>query len=146
MADNLRITLTYQGPAVDDGTMPADEVIEALQGFSGAYGKVASQVDPNETHQLRVTGVKTGSFELLITAALAGSSYTDKLNAIEATAKAARYVFSLLTELINAKKHAKGKPYTVAVKGTTTRSSSSTPKERNSLYRRKRSNCYRANS
>lgn len=35
----LQIKFRYRGPAVDDGTMPVEDVITALQGFSGAYGK-----------------------------------------------------------------------------------------------------------
>jgi hypothetical protein len=120
MAEPLRITLTYRGKGVDDGTMPIDEVVEALAGFSGAYGKVASRVDSSVTHQLRVGAVESGSFDLLIYAAAALTAvtpYAAQLEAAEKVINAAKYVFTLVTSVIRAKKHIKRQPYTIAVKG-----------------------------
>ena len=39
--DSVRVSLKYNGPDVDDGTMPLKDVVEALQGFAGAYDKIA---------------------------------------------------------------------------------------------------------
>ncbi len=81
MASETRITLRYNGPSVDDGSLPLDEVVGALQGFSGAYGKVSRLRGGEELeHQLRVSAVERGSFELVILAwlVLAGCGKTPK--------------------------------------------------------------------
>jgi hypothetical protein len=120
MAEPLRITLTYRGKGVDDGTMPIDEVAEALMGFSGAYGKVATRVDRSVTHQLRVGAVETGSFDLLIYAAAALATVTPYAVQVEAAEKvinAGKHIFSLVAGIVRAKKHIKRQPYEIAVKG-----------------------------
>lgn len=114
MAEPIRITLRYRGRDVDDGTMPVENVIDALQGFAGAYGKVASQVDPNHVHQLKVTAIQQHSFDVLI---LAGMFAADKLKDLETISDAAKFVFRTIADIINLKKHTKGKPYQVSVKG-----------------------------
>jgi hypothetical protein len=43
----LSIKLLYEGTDVDGGTMPIEEVVIALQGFAGAYGKVADHLIPS---------------------------------------------------------------------------------------------------
>jgi len=53
MSEPTRITLRYRGRDVDDGTMPVDDVVDALQGFAGAYGKVAGQITRNTLTSLR---------------------------------------------------------------------------------------------
>jgi hypothetical protein len=50
----LSIKLRYVGSAVEDGTMPIEEVILALKGFAGAYGKVAENLLPSSSHELRI--------------------------------------------------------------------------------------------
>ena len=79
MPEPLRMPLKYDGSNVDDGTMPVEDVREALQGFSGAYGNVASRVDPEGQHQLRVAAVRTGSFDLLILAWIATTQMSEGL-------------------------------------------------------------------
>jgi hypothetical protein len=66
MPDPLKITLSYHGPSADDGTMSVSDVLSALQGFSGAYGKISSRLTPEAQHQLRVSAVKKDSFEVLL--------------------------------------------------------------------------------
>ena len=68
MPAELSITLRYSGADVDDGTMSLDEVVDALQGFSGSYSKIASLRSTATEHQLKVAGVRTGSFDMLIQA------------------------------------------------------------------------------
>lgn len=66
MAEPIRVSLRYRGPEVDDGEMDIADVVEALQGFSGAYGKVASEVMPDATHQLRVGAIEKNSFDVYL--------------------------------------------------------------------------------
>jgi hypothetical protein len=117
MASPMRITLRYSGRDVDNGTMPIDEVVDALQGFSGAYGKIANHLDPGETHQLRVSAIRTGSFELLIVAWAVLTQTGDQLAALETLGNATRYVLNVVAGVIGAKKHTKGQPYSVSVRG-----------------------------
>src|SRR5947199_7598179 len=105
MADTIRITLRYAGRDVDNGTMPIEYVSEALQGLSGAYGKVASLVDPKETHQLRLTGIDTHSFELLVVASIVVSQTGDILGKLKTIADSAKHVITLVVDVIRAKKH-----------------------------------------
>jgi hypothetical protein len=64
----VEITLKYNGMDVDDGTMPIDDVISALRGFSNAYGKIASSNDPNGQHRIRVSAINRSSFAVTILA------------------------------------------------------------------------------
>jgi hypothetical protein len=117
MAEPLRISFRYRGRDVDSGTMPVDEVIDALQGFSGAYGKVASRMSAQARYELRVSAITPGSFDMLILAAVYLAQNQDQLKALEAFGHVAKYVFGLIANVIRAKKHTKGLPYNVAVKG-----------------------------
>lgn len=115
MPEVLRITLKYEGRDVDDGTMPIDDVVEALKGFAGAYGKIATRVSPEVKHQLRVSAVRTGSFDLVILAWIAalGVASTD-LQSLKPVADVALWVFRILKGVISAKKHTKGGRGTLA--------------------------------
>ena len=66
MPEGVTISLAYSGPLAYDGTLPVADVISALQGFSGAYGKLASRLTPNVEHHLRVTGIHHSSFTVML--------------------------------------------------------------------------------
>src|SRR5664280_997160 len=108
MSEPTRITLRYRGRDVDDGTMPVDDVVDALQGFAGAYGKVAGQIDPQHTHQLKVTAIRQHSFDVVI---VAGMFVASQLKDLETVTDAAKLVFRTIANVINLKKHTQGKPY-----------------------------------
>ena len=114
MAEPTRITLRYRGRDVDDGTMPIEDVVDALQGFSGAYGKVATQIDPNHVHQLKVTAIRHHSFDVWI---VAGMFVATQLKDLETITDAAKFVFRTVAHVISLKKHTRGKPYQVSVTG-----------------------------
>jgi hypothetical protein len=101
----VEITLKYDGVDVDDGTMPIDDVISALRGFSNAYGRVASTDDPNGQHQIRVSAINKSSFAVTI---VAWATSNATLLAV-ATPIAALIVTTIL-KLIELKKATKGKP------------------------------------
>lgn len=118
MAETVRITIRYIGRDVENGTMSIEDVAEALSGLSGAYGKVAYALDPKATHQLRLTGIDTHSFDLLVLASmLVGSQGGDTLDNIKTVVDAAKHVIGIVVDVIRAKKHTQGKPFTVSVKG-----------------------------
>lgn len=117
MASETRITLRYSGPSVDDGTLPIDDVVDALQGFAGAYGKVSRLRGTDVEHQLRVSAVRTGSFELVILAWAILGQTPSSLQGLEVAVDATRWVISRVFSLIEAKKHAKNEPFEINVKG-----------------------------
>jgi hypothetical protein len=99
--------------------MPAEDVIAALQGFAGAYGKIASQYDPEAQYQLRVVAVKTASFELAIGTfvALVIADSAVQLKTADTIVKATRWIVETIGVLIDAKRASKGKPLEVRVNG-----------------------------
>jgi hypothetical protein len=61
------IELVYDGTEMADGTVPVEDMIDALQGFSGAYEKVAKREgNPDERHRLRVSGLERGSSKIIV--------------------------------------------------------------------------------
>jgi hypothetical protein len=116
----MKITFRYAGPEVDSGSMDIEEVIEALQGFAGAYGKVANELDaPEAAHQVKVIGFDKGSFEVYLAAGISllsqdGSPVRTFLNLVDS----AKIIFEIIGNVILAKKETKGrKDYKVEVKG-----------------------------
>jgi hypothetical protein len=114
-----RVALRYKGPDVESGTMPADDVISALQGLAGAYSKIAAQCDPETEHQLRVVAIKTSSFELAIGAAVlvVASDPKSQLKTVEIVQKATTWIVKTIGLLIEAKRVSKGKPIEIKVDG-----------------------------
>lgn len=112
---SVRLSLKYNGPAVDDGSMPLTEVVAALQGFSGAYGKVANSIAPESTHELRVTAVRQSSFEIHILAWLASSQAITALHDLERIGSAAGVVFGVVKGYIKLKKFLKGDRYEITI-------------------------------
>ena len=117
MADPLRISLRYRGKDVDGGTMLIDDVVDALEGFSGAYGSVASQVSPNASHQLRLTGIDTHSFELVVLAAMFLSQHADQIGTLGTVIDVSKRVIAIIRDVITLKKHVKNHPYEITING-----------------------------
>jgi len=117
MASETRITLRYNGPSVDDGTLPIDDVVSALQGFSGAYNKVSRLRGGDLEHELRVAAIKTGSFEMVILAWLVLGQAPGALQNLELISDVTRWVIAKIFSIIEVKKHVKNKPFDISVKG-----------------------------
>jgi hypothetical protein len=67
MVENTPVQLLYSGSDVDDGTVPVDYRVDALVGFSSAYGKAARRRQSNDmAHRLRVVGLQRGSAKILV--------------------------------------------------------------------------------
>ncbi len=116
MEDAIPISLRYDGPDVAAGEMDVAEVVSALQGFSGAYAKVASDIAPDAYHQLKVTAVREGSFDLLIAAGMY-ISQAGGLETIKSALEAAKAAFEVITGVISLKKHTEGQPYEFNING-----------------------------
>lgn len=117
MEDSLKIRIKYHGQEVDDGTMPLDDVVTALQGFAGAYGKAANELLPSSTHELRISAIDEGSFELVVLAWVSVSQMRPALDTLRNLAEGAKYVFRIVKNVIDAKKHVKSKAFEIVQKG-----------------------------
>ena len=117
MPDPLKITLSYDGPSAVDGTMAVSDVLSALQGFSGAYGKISSRLTPNTEHRLRVSAVEKSSFDVLLISIAFLGLQPNQQQLVELAVGAGKRVVSAIIWLIGAKKHIKGKPYSINVEG-----------------------------
>jgi hypothetical protein len=101
----VEITLKYDGVDVDDGTMPIDDVISALRGFSNAYGRIASADDPNGQHQIRVSAINKSSFAVTIIAWA-----TAHATLLAVATPIATLIVTTILKLIELKKATKGQP------------------------------------
>ena len=114
----VKVSICYRGPSVDDGTMPVADVLSALRGFTGAYGKIASRETPTVQHELRVRAVRSGSFEIALFAACVVLNDPDTQRTIlETVSGASQYVIKFLLNLIRTHQHTKGKKFSVDVSG-----------------------------
>jgi hypothetical protein len=112
---HVQIVLKYAGNDVDDGTMPIQDVVSALQGFSSAYARIANRYDPKEQHQIRISAISRSSFALLILAW--ATENPDVL--IKGSAAAVQWIVGTIVKVIDLKKAAKGKPpISIAVNGS----------------------------
>lgn len=113
-----KIGLRYHGPEVDGSTMPVGLVVEALEGFSGAYRKAAGYIAPDLFPELRVSVPERGSFHLLVLAAVALAQNPAQLatSFVDFWEHAER-IAHLLAEVINIKKHTKAQPYNIRIEG-----------------------------
>src|SRR4051794_19633804 len=100
----LNIRIKYEGNDVDDGTMLIEDVITALEGFAGVYGKAADRLLPSSTHELRIEALNEGSFELAI-AWVGATQLKPTLDGLKDISEGAKYVFGIVRSVIDAKKH-----------------------------------------
>jgi hypothetical protein len=101
----VEIILKYDGRDVDNGTMPIEDVISALRGFSNAYGNIASEYDPNGQHQIRVAAINRSSFAVAIIAWA-----NENRTVVMASLPVATAIITLIIKLIDLKKATKGQP------------------------------------
>lgn len=97
--------------------MPIEDVVTSLQGFAGAYGKTANELLPGSTHELKISAIKEGSFELAVLAWVGAGQLKPALSAMRKWKDSARYVFDVIRTVIEAKKHVHSRPFQVSVTG-----------------------------
>lgn len=117
MAEETRITLKYSGPSVEDGTLPLQDVVDALQGFSGAYSKIARLRSDGVEHELRVSAIKQNSFDVHIVAWLALANQAETIESLKIAYHATRWVIERIFKMMEVKKHAANQPISVAIEG-----------------------------
>ncbi len=120
--EQVEVHLRFAGPDVDDGSMSVEDIIPVLQGFSGAYAKIASTGDPDANHNIRITGVRSGSADIVLEVVRQLSENGEALASVQAAGvdlgtcvSGASWVVDKLLEVIRAKRHARNKPCQVKV-------------------------------
>lgn len=101
--------------------MPISDVLDALEGFAGAYNKVAAREVPIVRHELRLSAVEASSFGLVVIAYAVLNDFLSAAQTAETVAGAARWVFERIAAVVAAKKHTGGENYTVNVNGDNNR-------------------------
>lgn len=117
MQQKIPITIHLEGEGVKDGSILLEDLVPALQGFSSAYGKLASSYSQNLNHKIRIESFVPGSFLVHLY-----TTVMEHQDAIQATANlitvagggsaVAYKVIDLIVKTIQAKKHIKNQPYT----------------------------------
>lgn len=117
MQQKIPITIHLEGEGVKDGSILLEDLVPALQGFSSAYGKLASSYSQNLNHKIRIESFIPGSFLVhLYTTVMEHQEALQvgaNLMTITGTGGAVVYkVIDLIVNTIKAKKHIKNEPYT----------------------------------
>ena len=115
--DPITISLAYSGPLADDGTMPVSDVISALEGFSGAYAKLATRLTPHVEHRLRVTDIHHSSFTVMLASLVFLGTQPTQQQLLEVTIDSVKRVVGALVKLVSAKKHTRGRPGDITIEG-----------------------------
>ena len=116
-ADQTRIVLRYAGKDVSDGTIAVDDLLSALNGFSGAFYKLAERESLEIKQRIKVAGISKSSANIhleiiqwglshpkLVTAGVGAAAYLGK--------KVADLVIEKIAGVAKAKKHIQNSPYT----------------------------------
>ncbi len=109
--ERVEVHLRYEGPDVDDGTMSVQDIIPALQGFSGAYSKLASADDPDSTHLVRIASVRQGSADIVLGIWNSLGDNADQIMALSVLTSSAFLICDKLARVIQLKRHVQGRPY-----------------------------------
>lgn len=132
-SERTEVTLRYIGRDVDDGSIGVDDLLSALNGFSGAYYKLAERESLDVSQRIKVTGISKSSanvhLEILQWAAAhpvvstvasgVGAAIAAKGTEIgkAATKKIAEVVINRMVNIAKAKKHIQRGNYTTEVTG-----------------------------
>lgn len=112
MKNSMQIKLKYSGKEVDDGSMSIDDFLPVIQGFSSAYSKIANYYNLEYEQQLRITGIKKGSANILLQAWEKLGEHADQLQAVSIVGGGVKKTFETILKLIGLAKHTKKQPYT----------------------------------
>lgn len=123
MITKVPITIHLDGSGVKDGSILIEDLVPALQGFSSAYGKIASNYSQDLNHKIRVESFKPGSFIVSLSTTIL--EHKDTLSAtadaisivggVGVTGSVVYKVIDYVIKTLSAKKHIKNQPYTQQV-------------------------------
>lgn len=117
MKEKIPIIIHLEGNGVEDGSILIEDLIPALQGFSSAYGKIASAYTQELNHKIKVESFKPGSFIInLYTTIMDNKDAIETIGALSGLVggglTVTYKVVSYILKTIAAKKHIKNEPYT----------------------------------
>lgn len=115
-----KLTIKYSGPDVEDGSMPVEDVLQALQGFSNAYSKISKFKNITTRQQIRLVGLQKGSCDLLISIIDVANQINivgDQLLAGSLTGGLALQIIKTILSLIKLTKHTQNKAYDIKING-----------------------------
>ncbi len=123
MQTKVPITIHLDGTGVQDGSILIEDLVPALQGFSSAYGKIASNYSQDLNHNIRVESFKPGSFIVSLSTTIleykdALSATADAMSIVGGVGVSGTVVYKVIDYVIktlSAKKHIKNQPYTQQV-------------------------------
>jgi hypothetical protein len=121
MKETVPLEIKYAGPDVDDGSMSISDVVPALQGLASAYGKIAAEENLQVKHNIRVTGVRKGSFEILLEVCATPEAIDNAVligSLAFGAGISARLVIEKLVAVIKLTKHVNKNNYNTKVEGT----------------------------
>ena len=116
--EKLTLHLRYYGPDVDDGSMSVEDIVPVLQGFSSAYGKLASVDDPTANHNIRVASVRPGSADLVLEVWRLLNDNAAPLAALGTVSGAGYWIVKKIVGVISAKRHVKKQPFREQISAT----------------------------
>jgi hypothetical protein len=114
----VQISLRYEGPDVDDGSMSVEDIVPVLQGFASAYGKIAASRNIETQHRLRITGVRKGSADILLEVWDALGKASPQLSSLGVIAGGAVFVVTTIMGVIRLRKHVRRQPFTERISAT----------------------------
>lgn len=115
-----RITIKYIGPDVDDGSMPVENLLQALQGFSNAYAKISKFKNISTQQQIRLVGLNKGSCDLLINIVdVAQQTYgvAEQIISGGVGTGIALQIIKAMLNLVKLTKHTQNKAYDIKING-----------------------------
>ena len=101
--------------------MSVEEIVPVLQGFSSAYGKLASVDDPTANHRIRVSAVRPGSADLVLEVWRVLGENAPQLAALGVLG-AGFGIVKKIAGVIAAKRHVKKQPFQEQISVTATNS------------------------
>jgi hypothetical protein len=109
--EHIQISLRYQGPDVEDGSMSVEDIVPVLQGFASAYGKIASSEGRESEHRIRIVGIHRGSAEIALDIVHFIGENKDVIVPICVVGGFGLGIINLILKVISLKRHVKKQPY-----------------------------------
>ncbi len=116
VTESIEIQMLHEGEDVANATMEIDDAISVLQGFAGAYVRIANTENPDVDHRITLTGIKEGSIVFLLEVIAENPEIVAAGLEVVANPIAAR-TLEILFEVIATKLHVAGRKAIVNVEG-----------------------------
>ena len=97
--------------------MAVEDIVPVLQGFAGAYNKVAGMRGVSTQHKLRLTDIRPGSALLVLDIWNTLAENRQTIQAAAPLVSMAMAIVGTIIGVIKLKKHTRGKPYSTKAEG-----------------------------